>query len=241
MKTLFMDEFRLKNTYLKQNLPIQICFAVFGLAKLKMLQFYYDFIDFYFDGADYQYCQLDTDSVYTAFSAENLNDILKPDLQEDSHQNKHNRLCRTEMKQRCCLISVRGLFKEEFQGDGIPAVSSKMYHCIGGRKKLSFPEINLRKNKFVKANYRNDLLENSSQEITDKGFRIMNRVMSSSSLVKIGLTLFNDKPLKNHQKRNKREIEELLEHTLEPVQKKRKSSPRNLFSLSFYGTWYKKN
>ena len=37
-------------------------------------------------------------------------------------------------------------------------------------------------------------------------------------------------PLTNQQKRNRREIEELLEHTVEPLQKKRKIISRNLFS-----------
>ena len=39
-----------------------------------------------------------------------------------------------------------------------------------------------------------------------------------------------EKPLTNQQKRNRREIEELLEHTVEPLQKKRKIISRNLFS-----------
>ena len=90
-----------------------------------------------------------------------------------------------------------GLFKEEFQGDGIIALSSKMYHCIGGKKKLSCKGINQRQNKLVEAHYRNALLGDSSQEFTNKGFRIMNGVMSSYSLVKTGMKLFNDKRLRN--------------------------------------------
>jgi hypothetical protein len=39
-----------------------------------------------------------------------------------------------------------------------------------------------------------------------------------------------EKPLSNKQKRNKREIEELLEHTVQPLNKKRKIIPRNVFS-----------
>jgi hypothetical protein len=39
-----------------------------------------------------------------------------------------------------------------------------------------------------------------------------------------------EKPLTNQQKINRREIEELLEHTVEPLQKKRKIISRNLFS-----------
>ncbi len=39
-----------------------------------------------------------------------------------------------------------------------------------------------------------------------------------------------ENPLTNQQKRNRREIEELLEHTVEPLQKKRKINSRNFFS-----------
>jgi hypothetical protein len=39
-----------------------------------------------------------------------------------------------------------------------------------------------------------------------------------------------EKPLTNQQKRNRREIDELLEHTVEPLQKKRKIISKNLFS-----------
>jgi hypothetical protein len=125
----------LKNISFKQNLPIQIGFAVYQLEKLKILQFYYDFIDFYFERADYQYCQMDTDSAYIPFSSENLNEIFKTELQEHFQQNKHSWLCRTGTEEEM-LFDKRTpvLFKEEFQGDGIIALSSKMYHCIGGKK-----------------------------------------------------------------------------------------------------------
>ena len=191
-------EFRLKKTSYKQNLPIQIGFAVYQLAKLKMLQFYYDFIDFYFDRADYQYCQMDTDSAYIAFSSENLDAIVKPELQEHFQQYKHSWLCRTGTEEEM-LFDKRtpGLFKEEFHGDGIIALSSKMYHCIGGKKKLSCKGINQKQNKLMDAHYRNALLGNSSQEFTNKGFRIKNGYMSSYSLVKTGMKLFNDKRLRN--------------------------------------------
>jgi hypothetical protein len=100
-------EFKLKKTSFKQNLPIQIGFAVYQLAKLKLLQFYYDFIDFYFDRADYEYCQMDTDSAYIAFSSENLNDIVKPELQEHFQQNKHCWVCRTDTEEEMLLASVQ--------------------------------------------------------------------------------------------------------------------------------------
>ena len=38
------------------NLPIQVGYFVYQYAKLRMLQFYYDFLDKYLDRADFQMC-----------------------------------------------------------------------------------------------------------------------------------------------------------------------------------------
>ena len=53
---------------IKQNMPIQVAFGVLNHAKLRMLEFYYDFIDKYIDRNDYQYIYMDTDSAYMALS-----------------------------------------------------------------------------------------------------------------------------------------------------------------------------
>ena len=42
--------------------------AVYQLAKLRMLEFYYDFLDKYVDRRDYKYCYMDTDSAYFVIS-----------------------------------------------------------------------------------------------------------------------------------------------------------------------------
>jgi len=52
------------------NLPIQIEFFVYQYAKLRMFQFYYDFLDKYLDHSDYQYCEMDTDSAYIALAGD---------------------------------------------------------------------------------------------------------------------------------------------------------------------------
>lgn len=59
LKTLNLDiqtqdlyewfEFHFKKMSSKQSLPIQIGFAVYQFAKLRMLEFYYDYIDYYMD------------------------------------------------------------------------------------------------------------------------------------------------------------------------------------------------
>ena len=60
------------------DLPLQIAFFVYCYAKLRMLEFYYDFIDVYLDRKDYEYCEMDTDSAYIALSASSLEVLIKP-------------------------------------------------------------------------------------------------------------------------------------------------------------------
>ena len=52
---------------------MQIGFVVYQYAKLKMLQFYFDFLDKYLDRSDFQYCEMDTDSAYIAIADQNGN------------------------------------------------------------------------------------------------------------------------------------------------------------------------
>ena len=42
--------------------PYQRGIAVYQLAKLRMLEFYYDFLDKYFSRQDFELCYMDTDS-----------------------------------------------------------------------------------------------------------------------------------------------------------------------------------
>lgn len=51
---------------LNLNLPIQIGYFILQYAKLHMLRFYYDFMDRFVDRADFEYCEMDTDSAYMA-------------------------------------------------------------------------------------------------------------------------------------------------------------------------------
>ena len=60
--------------------PFQIGIAVYQLAKLRMLEFYYDFVDKYVDRRDFELIQMDTDSNYMAISGERLEDIVRPEL-----------------------------------------------------------------------------------------------------------------------------------------------------------------
>ena len=52
--------------------PFQVGIAVYQMAKLRMLQFYYDFLDRYLDRRDFELIQMDTDSNYMAISGKTL-------------------------------------------------------------------------------------------------------------------------------------------------------------------------
>jgi hypothetical protein len=71
---------------LELNLPIQIGFFILQYAKLRMLQFYYDCLDVYIDRADFQYCEMDTDSAYMALSGPDLASVVKPHMRDAYHQ-----------------------------------------------------------------------------------------------------------------------------------------------------------
>ena len=46
---------------IRMDLPLQIGVAVYHLAKLRMLDFYYNFIDKYIDRSDFELLEMDTD------------------------------------------------------------------------------------------------------------------------------------------------------------------------------------
>ena len=48
------------------TLPVHVRFFVLQYAKMRMLQFYYDFINWYLERPLFQYCEMDTDSAYLA-------------------------------------------------------------------------------------------------------------------------------------------------------------------------------
>ncbi|OAJ40914.1 hypothetical protein BDEG_24597 [Batrachochytrium dendrobatidis JEL423] len=119
-------EFRFKKMSFKQSLPIHIRFQVYQLAKLRMLQFYYDSIDYSIDKSDYQYCMMDTDSAYIAISDESL-EVIKPSLKDEFKKNRHLWLERDDTIENKVYDSrTPGLFKLEYEGNCIISLASKI-------------------------------------------------------------------------------------------------------------------
>ena len=61
--------------------PYQCGIAVYQLAKLRILEFYYDLLHKYFSRQDSELCYMDTDSFYLVMSGDSLDDIVKPVMQ----------------------------------------------------------------------------------------------------------------------------------------------------------------
>ncbi len=72
------------------DLPLQIGVAVYHLAKLRMLDFYYNFIDKYIDRSDFELLEMDTDSNYFAFSEDSIEKLIKPEMKEEYENDKYN-------------------------------------------------------------------------------------------------------------------------------------------------------
>ena len=66
----------------------QCSIAIYQLAKLHMLEFYYDCLEKYLDRRDFELIQMDTDSLYIAISGISLNEIVRPELQEGYHNGR---------------------------------------------------------------------------------------------------------------------------------------------------------
>ena len=141
---------------------IQLSFFVYGKAKVMMLDFVYNFIDFYFSRDDYELGHTDTDSLYLAFSkteSGNYEDLVKPHLREHYFKNRGKNLptevcqnhecrqlyihCRVNyfpwVQPKCCadaaLFDKRtpGLFKTEYEGKEVCFLNPKTYCCTGNK------------------------------------------------------------------------------------------------------------
>lgn len=72
-------ELTLEKKRIVLDTPVILGFSVLQYAKLRMLQFYYDCIDFYIPRNSFQYIEMDTDSAYMALAG-SLESVVKPEL-----------------------------------------------------------------------------------------------------------------------------------------------------------------
>ena len=106
------------------DLPIHLGVFILNYAKLRMLEFYYDFLDYYLHREDFEILEMDTDSNYLGITGENVESLIKPELREDFERNKHNWFVTPHAPQG---KRTPGLFKVEFKGNKMIGLCSKSY------------------------------------------------------------------------------------------------------------------
>lgn len=166
------------------DIPIQIGSAIFQLAKLRMLEFVYNFLKIYVDDSDYQIIEMDTDSIYLSISADSFDSIIKPQMREQYEKEKHKWFVTNDYDKRTV-----SLFKIEYEGSGIVALNSKCYYCKGTYDKLSSKGCQ-KSNDLNFQDYKNVLLNGVNKMVTNRGFRTRFNKILSYEQEKVGLTPF---------------------------------------------------
>ena len=152
---------------------------MYQLAKLRMLEFYYDFLDKYIGRSDSELCYMDTDSLYLALSGESLRDVVKPELLEKYDKEVGKWFTTGKFSER-----TPGLFKLEFVGTRDVWLTAKCYLVQNEKEmytneenKYSCKGVSKKQNDMCFKRYKDvlDIFQNMSGEVDkaiNKGFRV---------------------------------------------------------------------
>ena len=168
--------------------PYQCGIAVYQLAKLRMLEFYYDFLDKYIDRQDFEYLYMDTDSAYFAISGECLRDVVRAELLNEYDSDVQHWLATDKYSER-----TPGLFKPEFIGSKMIALTAKCYFAEGKQgtkyscKGMSKTQNNLSWKRYMNA------LQGYLDKAQNTGFRIHEQGVVTYEQNKLGLSAYYDK------------------------------------------------
>ena len=180
----------LRKSKLTIERPFQVGIVVCQLAKLRMLQFYYEFLDHYLDRRDFELIQMDTDSMYFALSHDKLEDAIKPGYEAQFEEDKKLWLSWDKWSNR-----EPGLFKLEKQATRGIALCSKCFYMedeATGQAKVSSKGVNKRQNEMRGARFER-ALEGGRDMATNRGFRMHNGAMYTYEQRKLGLSAYYDK------------------------------------------------
>jgi hypothetical protein len=168
--------------------PFQIGIAVYQLAKLRILEFYHDFLDRFVSRRDFELIQMDTDSLYFAITESALEAVVRPELRTEFDACKQQWLAWDTWSNR-----TPGLFKLEFEGNKAIALCSKCYFVEGDKKsKHSSKGMSARHNSLTWGRYK-AALEGAVDKAENLGFRLHNGHMATYTQQKLGLSAYYDK------------------------------------------------
>ena len=195
-------EMKKRKRTLQIKRPHQCKIVVYQLAKLRMLEFYFDFLDKYIERSDFKLCYMDTDSFYLALSGDSLDDIVKVSLKKEYLSDKTNWLATDKFSER-----TPGLFKPEFVGTRGVWLTAKCYLVqneeemyANKENKYSCKGVSKKQNDMCFKHYKDvlDMFQNKYelQEVDkaiNKGFRVHEQDMVTYEQSKLGLSAYYDK------------------------------------------------
>ena len=208
-------EIEMRKRTVAYKLPVHVGFFVLQYAKMRMLQFYYDFIDRYMERPLFQYCEMDTDSAYLALADESVDALVTPVLRDhyfrhrsewlpseccEEHRDEYVR-CRLADRpwvgdEECCKARrafdkrTPGLFKVEWSGDGFVGLCSKTYYCFGATDKYSTKGLSKRHNAIDKETFLEVLTNRRSGSGKNRGFRVHKSTVLTYVQERAALTYF---------------------------------------------------
>ena len=208
-------EIEMNKRTVKYTLPVHVGFFVLQYAKMRTLQFYYDFIVRYVERPLFQYCEMDTDSAYLALAGESVDDLVTPALREhyfrhrsewlpseccDDHRNDYVR-CRLANRpwvgdEACCKARrafdkrTPGLFKVAWSGAGFVGLCSKTYYCFGATDKYSTKGLSKLHNIIDKDAFLAVLTNRRSGSGSNRGFRAHKSTVLTYVQERAALTYF---------------------------------------------------
>ena len=128
------------------DLPVHIGVFILNYAKLRMLQFYYDFINKYLNQSLYEINETDTNSLYMSLAGNSVEELVPQEKKQAFKAEKHLWFVTSQAPQG---KRTPGLFKVEYTGTKMVSLCSKS-HCFedtdNGTVKFSMKRVN--KNQF---------------------------------------------------------------------------------------------
>ena len=209
-------EIEMNKSVVKYTLPLHIGLFVYQYPKLRMLQFYYDFVDRYVERPLFQYCEMDTDSAYIALAGESIDGLVRADSRAhyfrhrsqwlpaeccDEHEDDYVRARIAgrpwTATESCCFARkafdkrTPGLFKVEWCGEGFIGLCSKTYYCFGATDKYSTKGLSKRHNDIDKDTF--VMTNRQSGGGFNRGFRVRDSSVMTYVQERATLTYFYGK------------------------------------------------
>ena len=199
-------EIEMSKRRISLDVPIQLAFCILSSAKLKLLQFYYDCLDYYLDRKDFELTHADTDSLYFTLSGAELSDVVIPAKREEFDKALFGHCNDQPFKasdgfwfpRQCCATHIvydkreRGLFKLEASGTELIALASKTYFLRRPGMKDSIKAKGVNRSALVEPSslYRQALFDKTSSSVKNMGFRAYQNKMVTYSQTRQGFSFF---------------------------------------------------